>query len=429
MSDLFDRLSPADTQTTGVDTDADELVAAASIEAYVDDRATVQHIVTGNGPLTRRTVDWDAVQRPGENYRSLFVITDYRLLVIVGGCHDPDIDQDYLKAIPLRDIDTVEYDKSFTSSELTVTNSDGVSFSLTPAHDDELRVALEFLRKASARWSNAYAVLEEITVAADELEMAIARNDADAIETARTNARKIVSDLENRGYHEDIDVPALDRQIDRAEDEIRVAQVRGHCRRAQSHIGERDGQSNRSIPVAEYTTACEALGTAFELLEVVNSDPMEVIDGSNDTLELTELLRMLSRKILDYITGWESEPEKMPHQEVIVLLEAYRSLLESSIENVEIETIDEYRTELVTVCEELCVTGDALERQADQEFENGSEDTAEATYTRAIACLESYQLLGQLSGVREEVNTSDATDKLDQLRRKRKKSEWQWGNR
>lgn len=40
MSDLFDRLSTADTQTTGVETDADELVAAAYKESYVDDRAT-----------------------------------------------------------------------------------------------------------------------------------------------------------------------------------------------------------------------------------------------------------------------------------------------------------------------------------------------------------------------------------------------------
>jgi len=123
-----------------------------------------------------------------------------------------------------------------------------------------------------------------------------------------------------------------------------------------------------------------------------------------------------------------SEPERMPHEKVIVLLEAYRSLLESSIESVEAETIDVYRTELVTVCQELCATRDALERQADQEFENGSEDAAEATYTRAIACLESYHLLGQLPGVREKVNTRDTADKLDQLQEKRKESEWEWGN-
>jgi len=151
MSDLFERLSPTSSQTTDVEMDANDLVATARLQLYVDDGTTIQHIVIGSGPLTRQTADWETVQRPGDTYGSLFAITDYQLLVVAGGCQDPDIEEDYVNTIRLWNVDAVEYDRSFMSSKLTVIDSERVSFSLTPVDDDGLQPALEFLRKASSR--------------------------------------------------------------------------------------------------------------------------------------------------------------------------------------------------------------------------------------------------------------------------------------
>jgi|GEM_PF-6294767 len=429
MSDLFDRLSPTSTQSTDVDMDADELVAAPHVQSYVDDNAAIQHVIVGQGPLTRHTADWEAVQRPGESYASLIVITDYRLLCLVGGCQDPDIQEDYVKQIPLWNINDIEYNTSFMSSEVTVTDSEGVSFSLTPADDSEIQAALEFLRKASTRWLNAYPMFEEITSTADELESAIARGDSDAIDTARRAARAAVSELGNTGYHEDIDVPALDRQIDRAGDEITIAQARGHYRHAHSHIeaGTEQEAPASASNIEDYRTACEAVLEALELLAVADTDPLEALDESDAIPGLPELLQRLSREISEYATAWASDPEEMPHEETKVLFETYRSLLRTAgtVEGIDIPSED--HTELVALARELRATGDTLEQQADQQFENGSEESAEATYTRAISCFESYRTLDQLPGT-DELAADGIVDRLEELREKRERSQWRWGN-
>ena len=69
--------------------------------------------------------------------------------MVVGGCQDPDIEEDYVNTIRLWNVDAVEYDRSFMSSKLTVVDSEGVSFSLTPVDDDGLQPALEFHEAAS----------------------------------------------------------------------------------------------------------------------------------------------------------------------------------------------------------------------------------------------------------------------------------------
>jgi hypothetical protein len=196
----------------------------APLSSYLDEdeRAVFVRSNTKRG-VTRRHVDGDSERRftPGEDYRAFALVTDARLLFVVG---DNDEDGDWSVAIDLADIEIVEHSEGLLANELALTTrSDAVwQFGCR----DDLADLAAYVDAASMAWLRVESHLEDARKLvvdagehreAREYDAALGRLTAATEETAA--ARR-----EERAFAAD-GVAAVATRIERAEARVREAKI------------------------------------------------------------------------------------------------------------------------------------------------------------------------------------------------------------
>ena len=193
--------------------------------AVLDDEETAQFALTNRKRGV--TVDGEAV-RPGSNYRTVGVLTDRRMVVLVG-----DADGDTQFSVPLVDVERVETERTLRAGKLVV--DDGAEIWHVYTATDGLDAVKAYLRTASQAWIHVENVLE---TAEEERQTAIdrrkagdygralsaARSARETVETARATALRFNSEYPGSALRDRPD--PVDRRCVETIADIRVGRAR-----------------------------------------------------------------------------------------------------------------------------------------------------------------------------------------------------------
>lgn len=239
----------------------DQLVDASSVRTYVGDDEHVKFVLVGDGELVRETDDWKTTEAPGPNEGVVVVVTDRRVVFVVGACLDPDVDGDDVRRVHHADVDDVGFTDSLLSTTFTVRDADGVEFSLTPAATDGLEDLCRFVTRASMRWEPAREFFDGLDDSLDELETAVASGDTAEARRQRKSVYERLSDVGKTSSLNAVDLPALDADRGDAKRRIADAFSRGYWRRARdlTETGDERREADGVLEAAAaYRDACEA---------------------------------------------------------------------------------------------------------------------------------------------------------------------------
>ncbi|MFB6308382.1 MAG: hypothetical protein ABEH35_03550 [Haloarculaceae archaeon] len=430
MSELWDRVNEIGDSTRVVGGDPDNLVQADSIETYCQDGATIEYIVIGTDDgLTRQNDDWETTEAPGDDYGTVLVVTDMRLLFLVGDCRDPDVDGDYHRAVDLSTVESAAYESSLLSSELRIETDDGVQYSLTPTDDGGLNDAVEFIRRASLRWDTIEETIDEIDQATEEIEAALLSGDQRRASSARQSISQDISQIEQSSSLNRVELEAADRAIEDAKSDIRRAQVRGCLRRCALLLEEGDEELESAFgvqPVETYSEACEAFAEAASSLVYGESLSDVAVDTAIPPADLgVELVARLN-DCCDRIEDLSDPFERARVWELLVdgfeRLDEATAQPEIGFEDDDVEFRLSWAVQQRADCLLDAVT--QLEDEGDQLYDAGDGDDARDRYERAIDLAQQRRSMAE-SGY-DAVDPVIDDDRIEQLQEKLERTEWEW---
>ena len=224
------------------------------ISSYVGDDETVVFVRSNaKHGISRRKIDGsdETHFRPGDGYRAFAVVTDTRLLFIVGDIRDGDGDRSI--PVPLADVEIVEHSEGLLAGEMALTTRSDVVWGF------QSRAALEdvtaYVDAASMAWLHLESHLEtarELVVEAEQHREWQAYDDALSILSEATE-ETAAARREERSFAAD-GVAAMDDRIERAESRIRDAKAKTLRGRAAHNIDH----AERRWREDQYETAYES---------------------------------------------------------------------------------------------------------------------------------------------------------------------------
>lgn len=173
--------------------------------------------------VTRRHVDGDSERRftPGEDYRAFVMVTDARLLFVVG---DNDGDGDWSVAIDLADVEIVEHSEGLLASELALTTRSDAVWQFGCREDlSDLAAYADAASIAWLRVESHLADARELVVDAGGQREA-REYDAALGTLAAATEGTAAARREERGFAAD-GVAAMATRIERAEARVREAKI------------------------------------------------------------------------------------------------------------------------------------------------------------------------------------------------------------
>jgi tetratricopeptide (TPR) repeat protein len=244
-----------------------------------------RHLQTGD---ERRIV-------PGEGYRAFAVLTDTRLLFLVGDTRDRG-DGDHAVAMSLADVEVVERSSGLLASELIVTTAGDVRWTF-PCRGDLSAVA-DYLDAASLTWMDVERRLDEArdavvaaTEAHDDHEYDEAFEHVRAAMAATDATRRAERELAAGG------VAAIDARIERMED--RIADVR---------IRTLESRATHEMDVAEEHWRAGEYGDAHDAFTAAHDDFAEALAASDEDFEGSRRLRERLARVERNLAALERAP-------------------------------------------------------------------------------------------------------------------------
>lgn len=255
------------------------------ISSYVGDDETVVFVRSNaKHGVSRRDVGGDdgTQFRPGDGYRAFAVVTDTRILFIVGDTRDGD--GDWSIPVPLADVEVVEHSEGLLAAEIALTTRSDVVWSFQSRED--LGDVAAYLDAASMAWLHVESYLEtarERVVEAEQHREWQAYDDALSLlseaaeETA--DARSEERSFASGG------VAAMDGRIGRTE--ARIRDVKAEVLR---------GRAAHNIDHAERRWRGDQYETAYESYRQAHRDYVDVLAVADlDFTESRSLRKKLAR--------------------------------------------------------------------------------------------------------------------------------------
>jgi len=400
----------------------DGLVGDGSIQSYVADDATVTYLVVGtNDGLVRETDDWETTEVPGPDSGVVVIVTDRRVVFVVGNCRDPDVDGDDVRVVDHANVEDASVANSLLSTRFTVTAADGVALSVTPTATDGLQDIANYVTKAARRWRSARDFFDDFGERLIDVEEAFADDEA-AGQKRRRKLVKGLSDLGQTSSLHAIDLPALDADRDAARTRLDHATCRGCWHRARELIEAGDDHLAADAladAVTSYRDACAALramGEDGELAEAAFSEGSLAMELGPFDIEpaLRDRLATCRERAADadvaVTTVWPVlvdgyDDLQSAHRFVGRVLDADLDGLADATAAARSEAADAFDGAIKRA-----------EQRGDEAEEAGDSDAAREHFEEALALLDE----------RASVTGEHDTDLRERLDEKVERSKWEW---
>ncbi|MFC7020303.1 MULTISPECIES: hypothetical protein [Haloarcula] len=252
-----------------------EKPAVSAIEAD----ETPQYVVTNskNGVSVESGDTTDHV-RPGSGYRTVAVLTDRRVVVLVGGADSDGGDRQF--AVPFAEIETVDSDSSLRHGRLTFHRTGGTRWYIH-CESDGLGAVTRYLDDAAQKWIHVENTLDDVKrelVQANEL-----RNDGsnDAALTAAERASTLL---------EKASTTASEFNTGREGDSMasRVEVVRERCLRTLASI--RLGRARTATDEGEERWRADEYEAAYDAYERARDEYEAVLSLDRHLADIDEIL-------------------------------------------------------------------------------------------------------------------------------------------
>jgi hypothetical protein len=241
------------------DIESSGLAGAPVTETVGPDEQVRYALVSKRGDVTVERDGETTEHSAGRGYRTVTVVTDVRLLVVVGGDDGGD---DRVVSIPVEAIDSVETHQSFLSGGLRIETAGGEEWSI-PCKGD-LDGVVEFVRTATRAWRRADRFAAEAGDLLDDAERTLESGDTDAAFAALDEAEEMVVGGRDRLAEYDVGsrVPEMAGLTDCSE---RIDALR---RRAHATVGDAARRQARTArDVDDYEDAVAAYADARDAYE------------------------------------------------------------------------------------------------------------------------------------------------------------------
>ncbi|MFC7251136.1 hypothetical protein ACFQJ5_14975 [Halomicroarcula sp. GCM10025324] len=257
-----------------------EKPAVSAIEAD----ETPQYVITNskNGV----TVESDGTTehiRPGSGYQTIAVLTDRRVVVLVGGTDSDGGDRQF--AVPFAEIETVDSDSSLRHGRLTFYRAGGTRWYIH-CERDGLEAVTRYLDDAAQKWIHVENTLDDVKrelVQANEL-----RNNG-SNDAALTAAKRASTLLERASS------TASEFNVDREGDAMacRVEVVRERCLRTLSAI--RLGRARNARDEGEARWRADEYEAAYDAYERARDEYRAVLSLDRHLADIDEILAERNR--------------------------------------------------------------------------------------------------------------------------------------
>ncbi|AWB27005.1 coiled-coil domain-containing protein [Halococcoides cellulosivorans] len=295
-----------------------------------DDEVPLFVLSNGKRGVTRETDDEATTFAPGRGYSTVVVVTDRRLLFVVGDGAD---DGDWVQSVSLADLEYTRTDQSLFRQSVTIETKDGTRWRFHPT-DADLDALVSYLDEAAWRWSRAQDHLEDARSAlvdasqsqfSEEFEAAAAS--IDAVEQSLATANEIADAFGSaRGRGLQNRVAEVERRCE--ETAGRVSAARG------SHLVEEAERAWQDGRFEDAYDGYEGAKAAFRrAIEVWNDDGEKVEHLETLIDRIDENLDALSTAPIEGARTLYKRASDADDPETAVVrwertLERYRTLLE-----------------------------------------------------------------------------------------------------
>jgi len=401
----------------------DGRLGGGSIQSYATDDETVTHLLLGTDDgLQRETDDWQTTEEPGPDSGVVVLVTDRRVVFVVGNCRDPDVDGDYVRTVEHADIREATATDSLLSTTFAVTTGDGVSLAVTPSDTDGLDDLASFVNRARMQWRSARDFFDDFNEALIAVEEAVADGNPDRAERRRQAVDNDLAELGQTSSLHAVELPALEADCADARERLDHAMCRGYWHRARTLIERGDearSDGDLTAGATGYRDACSAFRAMVDY------------GGPTETAFHEESLAMtlgpfdVERALLDRLADCReraSDGEADPATVWPALLRGYdhlRSALGIGGRRLDTES-DTLAVALKTTREEAAEAfGNAIraaEERGDDASGDGDGDRARDHYDTAL------ELLDERASVTGKVDESVR----ERITEKRERTEWEW---
>jgi tetratricopeptide (TPR) repeat protein len=236
---------------------------------------------------------------PGSGYRTIAVVTDRRLLVLVGDSSHENVDGDQRLSIPLPKIQSVGVESARRGGTLTVDRSGGSTVAIHTAGSGLDEVAA-YLETAATAWRHVETTIDGVTRA---LVTALDRRDSGEYDDALDGAQAAIDQLEDarRTAGEFTDewpgtamldrVQGVDRRCKNTEATVRVGRARQFADRGERRWRQEDFEGAHDAydrAMAEYDAARTLPASAVEDADRVEAEARR-LEGTIERLEAAPL--------------------------------------------------------------------------------------------------------------------------------------------
>jgi hypothetical protein len=255
-------LPPVLTQTSTGGVLGGALLADDPAESYLKGTETPQYAVRNKkAGIVIETADSERQIQPADSYQTVAVVTDQRLIMLVG---DPDGDERV--TVPLVDVTQARAEQGRRKATLILSTQDGTTYRLKATAD--LRPVARYVDETAQAWVRAYRLLDDATAdeaaARDELAnnrfktaLERAKRAAASLEDARTRLASLGGAV-NATFS--ADARGLERCLHGLERQIYAAKSRYHHETARALWEERSYERAYDEYGAAMTAAEQATG-------------------------------------------------------------------------------------------------------------------------------------------------------------------------
>lgn len=258
---------------------------------HLESDESLRHVLTNRAVGVEREGDEETVQlAPGDDHGALAIVTDRRLLLLVGDC--PEREGDVAMPIPHEVVTTAEAETETLTERLVVETEADVAWAFTAREAGDAANAATFIADASDAWQAVEANLDAVEDARDRLENALEDDDWAAADEAIADARDGLGPME--AALADVAIDRLEEQVDPLAGEVDELAALRHRRAADTLADEAEA----ALADFEYQAGHERLQDAAEHAEqaaaLVENEDEAIADGGATvaaTVERIEDLR------------------------------------------------------------------------------------------------------------------------------------------
>ncbi|MFB6163309.1 MAG: hypothetical protein ABEJ86_07730 [Halococcoides sp.] len=264
------------------------------VVTYLDDDEVPLFVLSnGRRGVTRDTDDETTTITPARGYSTVVVVTDRRILFVVGGGEDGD----WVESVWLSDLEYTRTDQSLFRQTVTIETKDGTRWRFHPT-DADLDALVSYLDEAAWRWSRAQDQLEAARSALVDASQSQFSGD---FEEALASIDDVEQSLETAHEIADAFGPARGQGLAN-----RVEEVEQRCRETTGRVSAARG--SHLVEEAERTWQDGNFEEAYDAYTDAKAAFRRAIDVWNDDAEKVEYLETLIGRIDENLDALSTAP-------------------------------------------------------------------------------------------------------------------------